>query len=155
MGCEMMNTMMDAGAMGMPGTAGMGMGSPMAMPAGGMGMMVPRCTIRMETMSGGMRMTCMGIDEMSTRMMQNLMGMMGSGMMSCAMMLNGMTAMRCNMMLGMCRTEMTDDGMVISYTSGDAAMMAMIQAACECMSMMMQQGCSCCVMMNNMPVCCS
>ena len=141
----MVNMMMDAGMMGMPGMGGMAMGSPMAMPSGGMGMMVPRCTIRMERMSGGMRMTCMGVDEMSTRMMQNLMGMMGSGMMSCAMMMNGMMVMRCNMTMGMCRTEMTDEGMVISYTSGDPAMMAM----------MMQQGCSCCVMMNNMPVCCS
>ncbi|MFL5620732.1 MAG: hypothetical protein ACJ79A_20315 [Gemmatimonadaceae bacterium] len=148
--------MMDAGTMGMPGMLGMaGMSVPMAMPASGTGMMVPRCTIRMETMSGGMRMTCMGVDEMSTRMMQNLMGMMGSGMMSCAMMLNGMMVMRCNMTMGMCRTEMTDEGMVISYTSGDPAMMAMIQATCNCMAMMMQQGCSCCVMMNNMPVCCS
>src|SRR5215213_3293006 len=110
----MMNTMMDAGMMGMPGMGGM-----------------------------------------STRMMQNLMGMMGSGMMSCAMMMNGMMVMRCNMTMGMCRTEMTDEGMVISYTSGDPAMMAMIQACCNCMAMMMQQGCSCCVMMNNMPVCCS
>ena len=151
----MMNAMMDAGMMGMPGMGGMPMGSPMAMPSGGMGMMVPRCTIRIETMSGGMRMTCMGTDEMSTRMMQNLMGMMGSGMMSCAMMMNGMMVMRCNMTMGMCRTEMTEEGMVISYTSGDPAMMGMIQACCNCMAMMMQQGCSCCVMMNNMPVCCS
>jgi hypothetical protein len=151
----MTNTMMDAGMMGMPGMGGMAMSSPMAMPSGGMGMMVPRCTIRMETSSGGMRMMCMGMDEMSTRMMQNLMGMMGSGMMSCAMMMNGMMVMRCNMTMGMCRTEMTDEGMVISYTSGDPGMMAMIQACCNCMAMMMQQGCSCCVMMNNMPVCCS
>jgi hypothetical protein len=50
---------------------------------------------------------------------------------------------------------MTDEGRVISYTSGDPAMMAMIQASCNCMAMMMQQGCSCCVMMNNVPVCCS
>jgi hypothetical protein len=97
----------------------------------------------------------MGMDEMSTRMMQNLMGMMGSGMMSCAMMMNGMMVMRCNMTMGMCRTEMTDEGMVISYTSGDPAMTGMIQACCNCLAMMMQQGCSCCVMMNNMPVCCS
>ena len=144
----MVNMMMDASAMGM-------MNAPMSMPGNALGMMMPRCTIRMERMSGGMRMTCMGVDEMSTRMMQNLMGMMGSGMMSCAMMMNGMMAMRCNMMMGMCRTEMTSDGMVITYTSGDAAMMAMIQSCCDCMTMMMKNGCTCCVMMNNMPVCSS
>ena len=144
----MVNMMMDANAMGM-------MSAPMSMPGNAMGMMMPRCTIRMERMAGGMRMTCMGVDEMSTRMMQNLMGLMGSGMMSCAMMMNGMPVMRCNMTMGMCRPEMTDDGMVITYTSGDSNMMGMIQACCDCMSTMMQQGCSCCVMMNNIPVCCS
>ena len=144
----MVNMMMDASTMGM-------MSAPMSMPGNAMGMMMPRCTITMEKTAGGMRMTCMGVDEMSTRMMQNLMGMMGSGMMSCAMMMNGMTVMRCNMMMGMCRTEMTGDGMVVTYTSGDPAMMAMIQSCCDCMMTMMQQGCSCCVMMNNMPVCCS
>ena len=144
----MVNMMMDASAMGM-------MSAPMSMPGNAMGMMMPRCTISMEKVSGGMRMTCMGVDEMSTRMMQNLMGMMGSGMMSCAMMMNGMMAMRCNMMMGMCKTEMTGDGMVITYTSGDSAMMAMIQSCCDCMTMMMKNGCTCCVMMNNMPVCSS
>jgi hypothetical protein len=144
----MVNMMMDANTMGMPA-----MGTPMSMPGSGMGMMTPRCTIRMEKMNGGMRMTCMGVDEMSTKMMQNMMGMMGSGMMSCAMMMNGMMAMRCNMMMGMCKTEMTTDGMMVTYTSGDPQYMAMIQACCDCMSMMMSNGCSCIVMMNNMPVC--
>ena len=144
----MVNMMMDASAMGM-------MNGPMSMPGNAMGMMMPRCTITMEKTAGGMRVTCMGVDEMSTRTMQNLMAMMGSGMMSCAMMMNGMTVMRCNMTMGMCRTEMTDDGMVVTYTSGDAAMMAMIESCCDCMMTMMEQGCSCCVMMNNMPVCCS
>ena len=144
----MVNMMMDPAAMGMAS-------APMSMPGNAMGMMMPRCTITMEKTAGGMRMTCMGVDEMSTRMMQNLMGMMGSGMMSCAMMMNGMMAMRCNMMMGMCKAEMTTDGMMVTYTSGDPQCMAMIQACCDCMTMMMKNGCSCCVMMNNMPVCCS
>src|SRR5688500_11796517 len=106
------NMMMDASAMGM-------MSAPMSMPGNAMGMMMPRCTITMEKIAGGMRMTCMGVDEMSTRMMQNLMGMMGSGMMSCAMMMNGMSVMRCNMTMGMCRTELSVDGMAYIVTSGD------------------------------------
>jgi len=33
---------------------------------------------------------------------------------------------------------MTGDGMVVTYTSGDADMMAMIQSCCDCMTMMME-----------------
>ena len=146
----MTNTMMDSSTMGM-----MGMGAAMNMPSNGMGMMIPRCTIEMEPCDGGMRMRCTGMDEMATKMMQNLVSMMGSGMMSCVMMMNGMTAMRCNMIMGMCKSEMTADGMTVTYTSGDPQCSAMIAQCCECMSMMMRNGCTCCVMMNNMPVCCS
>jgi len=149
----MTNMMMDASMMGMPMSMP-AMGA-MGMPAGGMGMMIPRCTVRMEKMQGGMRMHCTGMDEMATKMMQHAVAMMGSGMMSCAMMMNGMMAMRCNMIMGLCKCEMTADGMMVTYTSGDAQCAAMIQQCCDSMMMMMANGCTCCVMMNNMPVCCS
>jgi len=57
-------------------------------------------------------------------------------------------------MMGMCKCEMTDDGMTMTCMSGDKACCEMIQACCDCMSAMMAAGCMCCVMMNNMPVCC-
>jgi hypothetical protein len=56
--------------------------------------------------------------------------------------------------MGMCKCDMTKDGVCITCTSGDPKCCEMIQACCECMSCMMKDGCTCCVMMNNMPVCC-
>ena len=67
-----------------------------------MGMMVPRCTMKVEKVAGG-KVTCMCVDAMPTRMMQNLMAMMASGTCSCAMMMNGMMVCCCNLTMGMCK----------------------------------------------------
>ena len=133
---------------GMMGMVNMGMGEgmmrmPTGMTAGGGAMagmnmmMVPRCTMKMEKCTGGMKVTCTCDDPMTL-----------------AMMCNGMTAMSCNMTMGMCKCEMTKTGCTITCTSGDKMCCQMIQACCDCMMAMMDAGCACCMMMNNMPVCC-
>src|SRR5512147_140161 len=60
-------------------------------------------------------------------------------------MMNGMMTCRCDLMMAMCRCEMTDKGCTITCTSGDAACCAMIQACCDCCAAMMKAGCTCCV----------
>lgn len=152
-----MKTMMEGSMMGMGmpmGGMGMGMGAPMMnAPAMNM-MMVPRCTMSMEKMDNGMKMMCMCPDATACAMMQNLCTMMSGGMMSCCMMMNGMCMMTCNMSMGMCKCEMTKDGMMMTWTSGDAMVCDMIKACCDAMMKMMECGCTCCMMMNNTPICC-
>ncbi len=146
--------MMDRTGMMMPGMAG-GMPAPTGMaPAMPHWMMVPRCTIKMEKVSNGMRMTCTCDEPAACGMMQNLCQMMAGGMVSCCCVMNGMVVCCCNLTMGMCRCEMTKDGCVMTYTSGDADCCKMIQACCDCMTACMAAGCTCCVMMNNTPVCC-
>jgi len=118
-------------------------------------MMAPRCTMKMEKMTGGMKVTCMCDDKTSAEMMKNLCMMMQGGMMSCCTMMNGMMCCCCNIgMMGMCKVDMTDMGCVMTCTSGDASCMKMIQACCDCMMAMMMPGNTCCMMMNGMPVGC-
>jgi hypothetical protein len=140
--------------MGMPGMGTPAMGAPTGMPAASNWMMVPRCTLKMEKMSGGMKITCSGDDKMATSMVQNLCQMLAGGMCSCCVMMNGMMVCCCNLMMGMCKCEMTKDGVSITCTSGDPKCSEMIQACSDCMSCMLKDGCTCCVMMNNTPVCC-
>lgn len=140
---------MAAGMGSMPSGMNMGMGM------GGSGMMmVPRCTVALEKLADGMRMTCTAEDPMARTMMQNLCMMMSGGAASCAAMMNGMCLMTCNLAVGMVRCEMAEGGMMMACTSGDRACAAMIMACCDAMTAMMQAGCACCVMMNGMPVCC-
>jgi hypothetical protein len=155
-----MNTMMKSDR-GMMMNAGMNMAPMMASPMGNTGMtsmmpsmMVPRCTMKMEKMANGMKVTCMCDDETSAAMLQNLCTMMAGGMMGCCMMMNGMTMCQCNMTLGMCKVEMMEMGCVMTCTSGDAMCCKMIQCMCDCMMGMMMPGCTCYMMMNGMPMCC-
>ena len=146
---------MDRSMMGMsPAGAGMGMNMPMA--AGGMNMMmIPRCTMKMEKCKDGMKMMCMATDETAAAMMQNLCTMLAGGMMSMHMMMNGMMMMTCNMMMGMCKVDMTADGVCVTWSCGDAKTCKMIQECCQCMMTMMECGCTCCVCMNCTPMCCA
>jgi hypothetical protein len=150
--------MMDRGAMGMATMGATGVNPGMGAPAGMTGavnmMMVPRCKLTMEKCTGGMKITCACDDKMSCSMLQNLCTMLAGGMCTCCVMMNGMVVCYCNLTMGMCKCEMTDDGVCITCTSGDKQCAAMIQACCECVASMMKAGCTCCVMMNNMPVCC-
>src|SRR5580692_3077927 len=63
-----------------PMSAGMmmpGMGSAMPSTAPAMtGIMIPRCTIKMEKCTGGMKITCVCEDKMACSMLQNLCSMM-------------------------------------------------------------------------------
>ncbi|MFA5240457.1 MAG: hypothetical protein WC476_12225, partial [Phycisphaerae bacterium] len=101
---------MDRNMMGMPN---MGM-STQGAAAGSMNMMVPRCMFKMEKCKDGMKIRCIAADEMAAAMMQNLCTMMSGGMVSFQMMMNGMTMMTCNMMMGMCKCEMTTEGVCIT-----------------------------------------
>jgi hypothetical protein len=150
----MMDRTMGMPGMGMPGMAPSTVGTPTGMPAGPNYLMVPRCTMKMEKMQGGMKITCSCDDPMACSMMQNLCMMLQGGMCSCCCMMNGMMVCCCNLTMGLCKCEMTKDGCAITCTSGDAECGKMIQACCDCMSTMMAAGCSCCLMMNNTPVCC-
>ena len=153
----MMSTMMERMGMGMPG-----MGTGMGPMAGGMTaplmpnmMVLPRCTMKMEKVSGGMKITCTCEDQTAASMVQNLCTMLAGSMCSCCCLLNGMTVCVCNLAMGLCKCEATKNGVTVTCTSGDPKCMEMIQACCDCLAAMMKGGCTCCLMMNGMPVCCS
>ncbi len=139
------------------GMTGMGMGGS-AMPAAGTMapnmVMVPRCTMKMEKMTNGMKITCVCPDPAACAMMQNLCKMMAGGMVSCCCMMNGMMVCCCNLTMGMCKCEMTKDGCTVMCTSGDADCCKMIQGCCDCMAACMAAGCTCCMMMGGAPICC-
>jgi hypothetical protein len=75
-------------------------------------------------------------------------------MVSCCAMTNGTVVYCCNLTMGMCKCEMSKDGVVITCTSGDTRCGEMIQSCCDCLNTMLKAECTCCVMINNMPVCC-
>jgi hypothetical protein len=150
--------MMDRTGMGMPGvgvpgmgTTGMGMPST---PTSSSWLMVPRCSLKFEKCTGGMKVTCVCDDKMACSMVQNLCTMLAGGMCSCYVMFNGMTVCCYNFTMGLCRCEMTDKGVCITCTSGDAKCCEMIQACCDCLTACTNAGCTCCMLMNNTPVCC-
>src|SRR5262249_23677661 len=136
-----------------PGMAmpGMAMPSPAAGPSY---TMVPRCTMKMEKCPGGMKITCTCDDQTAAGMLQNLCKSLQGAMCGCCCTMNGMMVCSCNFTMGMCKCEMTKNGVSMTCTSGDQKCCDMIQACCDCMNTMMQSGCTCCMMMNNMPVCC-
>jgi hypothetical protein len=138
----------------------MNLGTSMSMPSGQMGMpmsggmMVPQCMMKMEKCTGGMKITCTCEDATAAAMMQNLCKMMMGGMCGCCVMMNGMMVCNCNLMMGMCKMQMTEMGMTMTCTSGDATCAKMIQACCDCMMEMMMPGATACLTMNGMPMCC-
>jgi hypothetical protein len=69
-------------------------------------------------------------------------------------MMNGMTVGYYNFTMGLCKCEMTEDGVCFTCTSGDIQCCRVIQACCDCLSSMLEAGCTCCVLLNNTPVCC-
>jgi hypothetical protein len=153
---KMANTMMmDRNGVGM---AGMGTGmTPATAVTGPMMpnlMMVPRCSMKVEKCTGGMKITCTCDDKTACGVMQNLCTMLAGGMVSCCCMMNGMTVCCCNLTMGLCKCEMTKDGCCFTCTSGDAKCCEMIQSCCDCLACMLKDGCTCCMMMNGTPVCC-
>jgi hypothetical protein len=149
----MERTQMGMPAMGMPGMGPMA-GMPGTIPMAPGAMMIPRCGLRFEKCTGGMKITCSCDDAVACGMLQNLCTMMQNGLCSCCCLMNGMVVYSCNLTMGMCECEMTKDGCCMTVTSGDARCCAMIQACCDCLCAMCDNGCTCCVMLNNAPVCC-
>jgi hypothetical protein len=148
----MTSMMMERTAMGMP--MGQTAAAPLSMPTGAQWLMIPRCTMKMEKCNGGMKITCVCDDKAACTMMQNLCSMMAGGMVSCCMIMNGMAVCTCNLTMGLCKCEMTPNGVVLTCTSGDKACCDMLQASCDCMATMLKAGCCCCLSINNNPVCC-
>lgn len=149
-------TVMMERTMGMGGMPAMG-SSPMTGPAptaAASMMMVPRCTMKLEKTKDGLKLTCSTTDPTACAMMQNLCTMMAGGMCSMCCMMNGMMVCTCNLMMGMCKVEMTKDGCCVTCTSGDKGCCEMIQGCSECMMACMKAGCTCCLMMGGTPVCC-
>jgi hypothetical protein len=129
---------------------------PFGTPAGQIAnwLMVPRCTLRFEKCQGGVKIHCTCEDRTACGVVQNLCAALAGGMVSCCAQWNGVTVHSCNFLTGFCRCEMTEDGVCITCTSGDAKCCEMIQACCDCLSCLVECGCTCCVYMNNTPVCC-
>lgn len=148
----MERTGMGVQGMTMPGMGTPTMGSPTGMPANWM--MVPRCTMKVEKCTGGMKITCSCEDKVSCSMVQNLCTMLQGGMCTVCCMMNGMMVCSCNLTMGMCKCDMTKDGVCVTCTSGDPKCCEMIQSCCECVACMVKAGCTCCVLMNSTPVCC-
>lgn len=140
--------------MGISNMVSPAVGTGATMPMGGNFLMVPRCSFKFEKCSGGMKIHCICDDKVSASMVQNLCTMMMGGMCSCCVMMNGMPVCTMNLAMGMCKVEMTETGVCIACTSGDANCCMMIQSMCDCCCNMMQSGCTCCVMMNNSPIRC-
>src|SRR5437879_4860682 len=117
--------MMERTGMSMPGmlgSAGMAapsLGSPGAAMGGMNWVMVPRCTIKAEQTKEGMKLTCVCSDKTACTMVQNLCTALAGGMCGYCVMMNGMVVCSCNLTMGMCRCEMTKDGVCITCTSGD------------------------------------
>src|SRR5262249_1674537 len=122
--------MMDRASVGMPGLGVPGMGpSPVGTPTGMPStMMGPRCTFKVEKCQGGFKVYCSCDDKMSCSMVQNLCTMLAGGMCSCCVMMNGMTICYYNLTMGMCKCDMTDDGVCWTCTSGDQSCSQMLQA---------------------------
>lgn len=131
----------------------MGMDMPMQSQQMNM-MMIPRVNMKMEKCENGIKVMCMTKDETSAAMMQNLCSMLNGGMVSMCMMMNGMKMMEFNMMMGICKYEMTMDGISMTWTSGDNMICQMMQRCCDCMMSMMDCGCTAVMCMNSTPICC-
>ena len=76
----MTSMMMERTGMNMPAMASAGMTTPMSMPTGAQSLMIPRCTMKMESSTDGMKMSCTCDDKAACTMMQNLCTMMAGGM---------------------------------------------------------------------------
>ena len=138
----------------MPGMTGYA--APMATPTMGMptGMMVPRCTMKMEKTADGCKIVCECDNDMACSTLQSLCKAMADQMCGCCVMMNGLCVCTCNFAMAMCKVEYTKKGVTVVCRSGDKDCCAMIQSCCECMSAMLKSGCSCYLCFGGTPVCC-
>jgi hypothetical protein len=140
--------------LGYPGLSGQSLGAQPTMPVSPNYLMVPRCNLKVEKCTGGLKLTCLCEDKVSASMVQNLCTMLQSGLCSCCCMLNGMCVSYCNLTMGLCKCEPCENGVCITCTSGDQRCCEMIQACCDQLGCMLEAGCTCTVLMNNTPLCC-
>jgi hypothetical protein len=138
----------------LPGMGAPAVGAPTGVPPAANWLMVPRCTYKFEKCPGGMKITCSCEDKVSCSMVQNLCAMLAGGMCGYCVMLNGMTVCSCNLVMGLCKCEPTEEGVSVTCTSGDPKCCEMIQACCDYLCSMVEAGCTCCLLMSNTPVCC-
>src|SRR5262245_46157410 len=115
----MSSILMERAGMGMqsvsvPGVGGPSVGSSTSVPGLTNMTMVPRCTLKVERCTGGLKITCSCDDKMACSMVQNLCTMLAGGMCSFCCMLNGMVVCNCNFTMGMCKCEMTKDGVCLT-----------------------------------------
>jgi hypothetical protein len=141
------------GAMPMPGMTGYAspMAPTMGMPAG---MMVPRCTMKMEKTADGCKIVCECDNEMACSTLQSLCKSLAEQMCGCCMMMNGMCCCTCNFTMAMCKVEYTKKGVTVTCKSGDKDCCQMIQSCCDCMASMLAAGCCCYLCFGGTPVCC-
>jgi hypothetical protein len=139
---------------GVPGLGTPTVGTPTGLPTGTNWTVVPRCTVKVEKCTGGLKIHCSCDDKLACSMVQNLCTMLAGGMCSVYCITNGMTVCCCNLTMGMCKYETHESGVVLTCTSGDTKCCEMIQACCDCLCTLMDAGCTCCVCLNNTPVCC-
>jgi hypothetical protein len=137
-----------------PGVTTPTVGTPTNVPVGGNFVMVPRCTFTFEKCTGGVKINCVCEDKVAATMVQNLCNMLTGGMVGCYVTMNGVQVCTVNFTMGICKCEVTDTGVCITCTSGDATCCNMIQACSDCVACMVTAGCTCCVTINGTPVCC-
>jgi hypothetical protein len=148
--------LLERASLGFPGMANPSMGgqtAPNAAPTANY-CVVPRCTLKVEKCSGGMKIHCKCDDEVACGTLQNLCKMLAGGMCSCVCTMNGIPCCTMNLACGICKCESTKDGVCITCTSGDKTCCEMIQACCDCLACMCKSGCCCYVCLGNTPVCC-
>ncbi len=146
--------LMERSGLGMQG-AGMPQGFSTPVSAGPTWCVLPRCEIKVEKCAGGCKIHCSCEEPSACATLQSLCKMMATGMCSLCCTLNGMTVCQCNLCCGMCKCELTEDGVCLTCTSGDKACCEMIQACCECMACCLRSGCCCYVCLGGAPICCS
>src|SRR5436305_15157342 len=110
----------------MPGMTGY---APMSAPAMGMtaGMMVPRCTMKMEKTADGCKLVCECDSDAACSNLQSLCKAMADSMCGCWMTMNGMPVCCCNFTMAMCKVEYTKKGVTVVCRSGDKDCCHMIQ----------------------------
>jgi len=123
----------------------------MGMPTG---MMVPRCTMKMEKTADGCKIVCECDNDMACSTLQSLCKAMADQMCGCCMMMNGLCVCTCNFAMAMCKVEYTKKGVTVMCKSGDKDCCMMIQSCCECMASMLKSGCCCYLCFGGTPVCC-
>jgi hypothetical protein len=132
-----------------PAPAGLSTGAPAASWC-----VVPRCTMKVEKCTGGLKIHCSCDDDVSCATLQNLCKTLAGGLCSCCATLNGLMVCQCNLTCGICKCECTKDGCCISCTSGDKACAAILQSCCETLECCLKSGCCCYCCFNNTPICC-